>query len=406
MLTVPARPVLGWPTFGGMRNAASPCMLDLPQRYYTTSGRASILLALEALGIGRADRVLVPTYHCPSMIAPLVALGAVPYFYPIGTLGQPLQPWLDAADLSGVKALLVAHLFGLPQPMALHRRWCDEHGLALVEDCAHALFGYSDDQPVGSWGDAAIGSLTKFLPVSEGGCIVLNRPELTMPKLDPVGITVGAKAALDMIEVGAIHGKLAGLGGFATGLMKGLRAMRRHPPSVITAPTSADSPGSDSDFRIDARLSHRHVATPCRWATDLVPRERIARLRRHHFAEYAKALAGRPHLRPLLPDMSPDAAPYAFPLWVDEPEPGYAELRRLRVPVSRWDRLWPGVQRIEGDEGVVWSRHVLQLACHQDMTDDDRRNVVETIARVYPAPPTDSRAGTMPSRTMPSELNP
>jgi dTDP-4-amino-4,6-dideoxygalactose transaminase len=146
-----------------------PSFIDLARRQYTTSGRSAIFLALEALGIGAGDLVLVPSYHCPTMIAPVVTLGAKPLFYPIDDDGSPSRTWLDTLDTTGVRALLVAHFFGLPQPMALLRRWCDGRGVLLVEDCAHALFGRSDGHPVGSWGDAAIASLTKFLPVNEGG---------------------------------------------------------------------------------------------------------------------------------------------------------------------------------------------------------------------------------------------
>lgn len=385
MLTIPARPVLGWRTFSGSRNASSPCMLDLRHKSYTTSGRAAILLALEALHIGRGDRVLVPTYHCPSMISPLVALGAEPCFYAIGEDGQPLLDSPNRPSLRGVKAALVTHFFGLPQPMAVHRRWCDEHGIALVEDCAHALFGYSDDQPVGTWGDAAIGSLTKFLPVCEGGCLVFNRPGLSLPRLDAASAMINAKAALDMIEMGAKHGRLSGIGALAMVTLKGLRAIRQRRLGVPVIAEPEAGAWTNGDYRIDRTLAHRDISAPCRWTADGAPRDRNARLRRRHFENYAFAFAGRLNLRPLPLALAPHSGPYVFPLWVDEPDPGYAELRRLKAPVLRWNRRWPDVPRIEGDQGAAWSHHVLQLACHQDMTDADRTSVVESMVRVYGA---------------------
>ena len=88
-------------------------------------------------------------------------------------------------------------------------------------------------------------------------------------------------------------------------------------------------------------------------------------------------------MRPLFPELPPQTAPYVFPLWVDRPDPGYAALRELKAPVSRWDDLWPATPALDGDHGPRWSHHVLQLACHQDMTDDDRRWLVETLLRTY-----------------------
>jgi hypothetical protein len=68
---------------------------------------------------------------------------------------------------------------------------------------------------------------------------------------------------------------------------------------------------------------------------------------------------------------------------VDRPDPGYAALRELKAPVSRWDDLWPATPALAGDHGPRWSHHVLQLACHQDMTDDERAWLIETLVRTY-----------------------
>ena len=166
----PRLPTLGWATFAAAKQATVPCILDHPVTVYTSSGRAAIALALRELRIGRGDRVLVPTYHCPTMIAPVAASGATPLFFPIDAGGTPrIESLATNDDLSGVRAMIAAHYFGLPQPMARIRRFCDERNIALIEDCAHAMFGQADGRPVGSWGDYAIASLTKFLPTTEGG---------------------------------------------------------------------------------------------------------------------------------------------------------------------------------------------------------------------------------------------
>ena len=112
--------------------------------------------------------MLVPTYHCPTMIAPVVHAGDGPDV--LSDHGAARRTWNGCAqaDLAGVRVMLAAHYFGLPQPMAVIRTFCDERGINLIEDCAHAFFGVSDDRPVGSWGDVAIASLTKFFPGARG----------------------------------------------------------------------------------------------------------------------------------------------------------------------------------------------------------------------------------------------
>jgi hypothetical protein len=94
---LPKLPVFGWHSLQGGPSPL-PSLLDLPRLNYTTSGRASILLALQALGVGPGQAVLLPTYHCPSMVAPVTHLGATPVFYPIDEQGTPLLQSLQQQD--------------------------------------------------------------------------------------------------------------------------------------------------------------------------------------------------------------------------------------------------------------------------------------------------------------------
>jgi perosamine synthetase len=388
---IPRLPVFGWAAMRGERSSATPCLLDLPEMHFSTSGRASILLALESLDVGAGDRVLLPTYHCPTMVAPAVDCGAEPVFYPLDENGTPDLAWLSRSDLRGVRVMLAAHYFGLPQPMHTVAAWCAARGIALIEDCAHALFGRAGERPVGAWGDIAIASLTKFLPVPEGGCLVMNRGGAPRG-LNGSGFGTQLRAATDILDVGARQGHLAGINGLINGSLWMLRSARRvgsgGSPAGPTDGAEDDAANSQlpADFHIDREHAHRRLAAACRWAATSLPRARIVEQRREHFARLAAALSGHRGLRPLRTELPADCAPYVFPLWVDEPDPGYAELRRLRMPVFRWERLWPGMPEIDGDHGVRWAHHVIQLACHQDLSDDDLARFVHELLRLYARP--------------------
>ena len=383
---IPRLPAFGWSTLSGAAEADVPCMLSLPGATFTTSGRASILLALEALGVGAGDEVLIPTYHCPTMVAPVVHLKAAARFYPIDGSGALAWDWLLAQDLRRVRVLLAAHLFGLPQPLAQLRQWCDERGVALLEDCAHSLFGRSGGRPIGAWGDIAIGSLTKFLPMPTGGCLVSNRaPWRTV--LTPPGWSAGPRMALDAMEVASRHGRLAGLNGIVAGTLALARRLRGGSVAESADTVPATPPDADQLGGIDAALAHRALPAAGRWMANQIPRARIVSARRERYRQLALRLAGHRGLRPLMPDLPEQCAPYVFPLWVDNPDPGYAQLRARRMPVSRWDWLWPGVPAIDGDQGLVWSHHVLQLACHQDISDHDLEVFVQALLQLYAAAP-------------------
>jgi perosamine synthetase len=386
----PRLPVFGWATWSGKKSSVVPCLLDHEQLVYTTSGRASILLAMEHLGVGPGVQVLMPTYHCPTMIAPVDELGAQTVFYPVTTSGAPDMQWLKRLDSRDVKVMLAAHFFGLPQPMAAIRQWCDERGIALIEDCAHALFGQSEGRPIGRWGNVAIGSLTKFLPVPEGGCWVSNQPKLSAPTLTPTGGMVHIKAAVDILDVGVVYQRLWGVNALLRGA---LTVMRRLRPGTVSAapskplPMMSDDEGQAMDgFTIDSTLAHRELSSPSRWVSQTAPRERNVTSRRRNYELFSRLFPANAALRPLFPELPEHSAPYVFPLWVQNPDPGYAQLRAMQFPVSRWDRLWPGVPVMPSDTGIGWSHHVLQLACHQDLRETDVRRMVDVLTALFLKP--------------------
>jgi perosamine synthetase len=379
----PSLPTFDWNTFSGNRKSTTPCMLEQADVHLTTSGRASIVLALEALGIGPGDTVLVPSYHCPTMIAPIVQRGAQPVFYPLDAIGAPLIDWIRQLNPTSARAILVAHFFGLPQPLSPIRAWCDQNSVRLIEDCAHALFGNSGGRPIGTWGDLAIGSLTKFLPIPEGGCLVSRLDRSSRPALSSISTLHQIKAAFDVVHTSANHRRLKGFGEVVRGLHALQRALKRGKPIAEEADASAEAGGTT----IDMRVAHQELALACRWIALHAPRERIVEQRRNNYAFFAQAFADQGGMRALVPSLPDDCAPYVFPLWVDRPDPGYAELRRRAFPVSRWDRLWPAVPEIAGDMGVKWSSHILQLACHQDLRESELEQMVVTLKNVYGSTP-------------------
>ncbi|MCG3188186.1 MAG: UDP-4-amino-4-deoxy-L-arabinose--oxoglutarate aminotransferase [Burkholderiaceae bacterium] len=379
-MPLPRLPVMGWSALEGARAASVPSLLDRQQVVLTSSGSAAILLALEALDTSLGQRVLVPTYHCPTMVAPVQTLGAQPLFYPLTESGAPDLDWLSRQSLHDVKAMVAVHFFGLPQPMEPVAAWCRERSIALIEDCAHALFGLAAGQPVGRWGAFAIGSLKKFLPVDDGGCLVPNHP-FVLPALSKRSFTADLKSALNTIELGARYGRLRGAG-FA--VMAGLGLVRR----VRGRRPFVAEPGDEDRIdavasKLDVALAHRRITRPSSWLARWLPRERIVERRRRHYAHLVERLGASRAMHPLLPALPSHCAPYVFPLWVRQPDPGYLALRGAGVPVYRWNRCWPGTPLIPGDSGPAWAHHVLQIGCHQDLSDHDVDCITDILLQTF-----------------------
>lgn len=385
---LPRGPVFGWSSLRGGHDSRVPHVLRLPSQALTTSGRAAIYHALKLLPMGTRRGVLLPTYHCPTMVAPVMLAGLQPQFYALGEDGLPDLIALERVPNEHAGAMVVPHLFGRTQSLAAVRSWCDARSITLIEDCAHAFFGQAGERPVGTWGDYATASLSKFLPVPEGGLLASASREVPTLPLKPRRWRDELRGWIDVAEAGAMHQRVAGLNSLLSATFRAKHALRgtQWPAPVDSATEGARAPCADR-MMADCDMARANDAplAVTRWMRKRIPFEHIVTLRRLNFDTYADCLDGVIGARPLAgigPGGAgwPEAvAPYVFPLWVDHADTVYARARQLRLPVFRWDRLWPGTPQAPGDAASRWSRHVLQLLCHQDLSRADVEQVSRTI---------------------------
>jgi len=131
-----------------------------------SSGTTALTLAMRALGIGRQDRVAVPSYVCAAILHAVRDAGARPLVCDI----DPSTLGLDPEDLarratSDLRAVIVVHPFGVPVPLEPLRT----RGLLVIEDGAQALGASDRGGPVGGRGDAAVFSFAPTKVVTCGG---------------------------------------------------------------------------------------------------------------------------------------------------------------------------------------------------------------------------------------------
>ena len=80
---IPVRPVLSAGAFSVAPSRSVPSVVDAGHAVYVAAGRVAIGLALKLMGLSDGDNVLVPAFHCISMIEPLSWVSATPNFYRI-----------------------------------------------------------------------------------------------------------------------------------------------------------------------------------------------------------------------------------------------------------------------------------------------------------------------------------
>ena len=383
---VPVHPILSYEAFSRGSTCDVPSVLDAGSATYVTAGRVAIGLALKLMGVAAGDKVLIPAYHCASMVDPLAWVSATPEFYRIrGDLSVDFDD-LERKVNSQTKVVMATHYFGFPQKISRLREFCDAHKLLLLEDCAHSFFGEVSGRPPGSFGDFSISSLTKFFPVMEGGCLVSKNPLVAELPLQSQNLLTNVREAFSTIEEAIYHKRLGAFKPLAHGLDLA-RALRK----MSTSKTPDISPArirSGASGHLDARWLDVGISYTSLWISQKVSTDRIVRRRRQIFTRLLEGFSARSGFRPLFGTLPDGVVPYMFPLWVDNLPSVFAELEDRAIPMQRFGQfLWQGVDEAVCQESNALSQHLIQLPCHQELRDNEVDWIVDTVTRVISTRP-------------------
>ncbi len=145
------------------------CRCQTQHAVSVSDGTTALRLALDVLGVGRGDEVIVPPHSFVATAACVVAVGATPVFADVGddfnidpcALRQRITP--------NTKAIIAVHLTGRPADMTAINDIADLRGLVVIEDAAQAMGAKQNDRPVGSLSRVACFSLNPLKTASACG---------------------------------------------------------------------------------------------------------------------------------------------------------------------------------------------------------------------------------------------
>lgn len=152
-----------------------------PKALLTTSCTHALEMAALLLDLQPGDEVIVPSFTFVSTVNAFALHGATPVFVDIrpDTLNLD-ESLLPEAITPRTRAVAPVHYAGVGCEMEAICRTADEHGLMVVEDNAHGLFGKYKGRMLGTFGCLAAQSFheTKNFTCGEGGALLINDPSL------------------------------------------------------------------------------------------------------------------------------------------------------------------------------------------------------------------------------------
>ena len=319
-------------------------------------GRHALWHGLRALPLNPGDAVLAPAYHHGSEIEVLVRLGLECRFYRHTERLEPDEDHLAALLDARVRALHLTHYLGWPQNGERWRRWCDERGLALVEDAAMAWLAEHPEGPVGSHGDVAIFCLYKTFGLPDGAALLARRSPGATREDGPLQLRGVAELHLAWLLQRAAVAPLPDNGRRAD-------EAERYDPAGDFALGAPDTPMGAATRRLLPRLADRTTAGRRRANARILLEELLD-------------LTSPPF------DYVPDgAAPFVFPVRAHDKHAMLSRLARYGIEaLDLWSVPHPTLPADEFEEAAARRATTVGLPVHQELAPQDLERVIAAAA--------------------------
>ncbi len=142
-----------------------------------SNGTTALHMALEAMGVGKGDEVIIPTFTMVASCNAVIYTGAKPVLVDseLGTWNMDVSK-IEEKITKKTKAIMVVHTYGHPVDMDPVMKVAQKHGIPVLEDAAEAHGAEYKGKKCGALGDIACFSFysNKIITTGEGGMVVTN----------------------------------------------------------------------------------------------------------------------------------------------------------------------------------------------------------------------------------------
>jgi perosamine synthetase len=149
--------------------------------FAVSNGSAALELAVQAIGIGKGNEVIMPTFTIISCALAVVRAGATPVYvdadpYTWNMKVEDIEPLITERT----KAIMAVHIYGITVDMDPLLEIAKKYKLKVIEDAAEVIGQTYKGLPCGSFGDISTLSFypNKHITTGEGGMVLVNDDEL------------------------------------------------------------------------------------------------------------------------------------------------------------------------------------------------------------------------------------
>lgn len=373
--------ISAFPTLTVQQIIASPIRTQVPFQSLKMwgFGRSAIYAAVRALNMRSTEAILMPAYHCGVEVEVVRRAGVDVVFYDLRKDGS-----VDIEDLRSrcdgrTRAIFLIHYYGFPQPMEPIQALCRERGLYLVEDCAHAFLSSFNGKWLGKFGDAAIYSIRKSLPVPDGGALLINNPRLRVspPRELPNRRTTARATTLLFLEGVRMHAP-----GWVAACTQGFLKLGRWLLGAAKTTTGSATLGMvvPSAWEFLPSMGNLGMSRFSRRVLKRADFKSIIQERRNNYTALAAAIKDIPGLEVWSGELSEGVCPLVLPIRV-------SKRGRLREGLARrgigtyvmGDPIHPSVPREDFPISALLSAQILGLPVHQDIRPPHIEYMAETL---------------------------
>lgn len=345
---------------------------------FFTHGRYALAEAIQRANSDKNGAVLLPSFHCRSMVEPALYHEAKIYFYPVL---NDLRPDYTALELilqrKNIRptVFVLPHYFGFPNSIKEARQFCIEHDIILIEDCAHAFYGVSDAQQLGTIGNYAITSIWKFHPARDGAVLLdnSNRGRDAANRLQQSWLAETKSLYMLLRKWGERKFN-------SNNILREIDPLLTLDQAYQMMQIKIENDRDDKrklKYFLPEKLKFSGLRSSY-WLMKWSAHTKIIHQRRENYLKWLDGVQSIPGISPLFPRLPEGVAPYAFPLLADSEGLTFHLLKLAGISIWRWEDMALTDCSVSRD----YRFRLLQLPCHQGLKQEELDWMINTLRSV------------------------